>query len=120
MLPLINSGGFLASAMPASTNPQFATGPQKCTVRGPVGESISALNLDPRDPALAAMPPRPPTGDSRAGAAELDGSAHGRHRGLRASVTSAGRDGEPRHVNTASALTHDNRDGQCLGSLPSL
>ena len=56
MLPLINSGGFLVSAMPASTKPQFATGPQKCTVRGPVGLSSSALNLDPRDPALAAMP----------------------------------------------------------------
>jgi hypothetical protein len=54
-LPLINSGGFLASAMPANTKPQFATGPQKWTVLGPVGDSSNALNLDPRDPALAAM-----------------------------------------------------------------
>jgi hypothetical protein len=55
MLPLINSGGFFASTIPASTKPQFATGPQKCTVRGPVGESISALNLDPSVAALPAM-----------------------------------------------------------------
>jgi hypothetical protein len=55
MLPLINSGGFFASTIPASTKPQFATGPQKCTVRGPVGESISALNLDPSVAAFPAM-----------------------------------------------------------------
>jgi hypothetical protein len=55
MLPLINSGGFFASTIPASTKPQFATGPQKCTVRGPVGESISALNLDPSVVAFPAM-----------------------------------------------------------------
>jgi hypothetical protein len=33
----------------ASTNPQLATGPQKCVVLGPVGESQKAFKRDPSD-----------------------------------------------------------------------
>jgi hypothetical protein len=33
------------SASPASTNPQFATGPQKCVVLGPVSEFQRARSL---------------------------------------------------------------------------
>jgi hypothetical protein len=33
------------SASPASTNPQFATGPQKCVVLGPVSEFHRARSL---------------------------------------------------------------------------
>lgn len=38
MFGLITSGPFFMSANPAPTNPQFATGPQKCVVLGPMGE----------------------------------------------------------------------------------
>lgn len=33
----------------AITKPQFATGPQKCVVLGPVGESMNALSREPSD-----------------------------------------------------------------------
>lgn len=33
ILPLMNSGGFLVSAMAASGMPQLATGPQKCVLQ---------------------------------------------------------------------------------------
>lgn len=44
MLGEIISGGFCVSARPATTKPQFMTGPQKCVVLGPVGELIQAFN----------------------------------------------------------------------------
>ena len=36
--PLIMCSGLVVCSSPANTNPQFATGPQKCVVLGPVGE----------------------------------------------------------------------------------
>ena len=42
--PLICSSGFFVSLRPATTNPQLATGPQKCVVLGPVGELIHVLS----------------------------------------------------------------------------
>jgi len=40
------SAGFDISEIPAITNPQLATGPQKCVVLGPVGEFRNARRLD--------------------------------------------------------------------------
>ena len=37
------------------TNPQLATGPQKCVVLGPVGLLTKLLSLDPRPTLLEAM-----------------------------------------------------------------
>ena len=45
MRSLIISGPFsAASYMPEAARPQFATGPQKCVVMGPVGELMKAAN----------------------------------------------------------------------------
>jgi hypothetical protein len=44
MLGLICSTGFEKSLTAATTRPQFAMGPQKCTVFGPVGEFRKARN----------------------------------------------------------------------------
>lgn len=41
----ICSGGFYASRIPATTNPQLATGPQKWVVLGPTGELMKAKSL---------------------------------------------------------------------------
>jgi hypothetical protein len=41
--------GVLESAMPASTKPQFATGPQKCDVLGPVSEFQNSRSLLPNE-----------------------------------------------------------------------
>ena len=38
----ICSGGLFESNIPANTKPQFATGPQKWVVLGPIGELIKA------------------------------------------------------------------------------
>lgn len=42
------SGDFLASAMPARTKPQLATGPQKCVVKIPASEFAHVLILENR------------------------------------------------------------------------
>lgn len=48
MLGEMTSGDFWESLRPASTNPQFATGPQKCVVFGPVGELMNAFKAGSR------------------------------------------------------------------------
>lgn len=44
--PEIMCSGFVVCSRPASTNPQFATGPQKCVVFGPVGELMNFMSAD--------------------------------------------------------------------------
>ena len=46
MGPEIMCSGFVVCSRPASTNPQFATGPQKCVVFGPVGELMNFMSAD--------------------------------------------------------------------------
>ena len=46
MGPEIMFSGFVVCSRPASTNPQFATGPQKCVVFGPVGELMNFMSAD--------------------------------------------------------------------------
>eukprot|EP00982_Pelagococcus_subviridis_P011245 31072-Pelagococcus_subviridis.AAC.7 len=41
-----SSGDFVVSFKPARTKPQFATGPQKCVVFGPVGEATHRANAE--------------------------------------------------------------------------
>ena len=47
--PLTFSTGLLASAKPATTNPHFKVGAQKCTVRGPVSLCQNRLNANDTD-----------------------------------------------------------------------
>ena len=44
--PLIMCSGFVVCSRPARTKPQFATGPQKCVVFGPVGELMNFIRAD--------------------------------------------------------------------------
>ena len=44
--PLIIASGLVVCSRPASTKPQFATGPQKCVVLGPVGELMNFMSAD--------------------------------------------------------------------------
>lgn len=46
-----SSAGLRVSERPAITKPQFAMGPQKCVVRGPVGEFQNAEALEASPPA---------------------------------------------------------------------